>query len=56
MVRHGRVPMSFRRAPPAHPVSIIFDGEPLTASRGESVAAALVGAGKLAIARSPSFI
>ncbi len=47
--------MPFRRAPPAHPITITFDREALPASRGESVAAALLGAGKLAIARSPKF-
>jgi sarcosine oxidase subunit alpha len=37
------------------PVSIRFDGETVVAERGEPVAAALVAAGRLAIARSPKF-
>ena len=37
------------------PVTITLDGEPLLAERGEPVAAALVAAGKMVIARSPKF-
>lgn len=37
------------------PVTITLDGEPILAERGEPVAAALVAAGKLMIARSPKF-
>jgi sarcosine oxidase subunit alpha len=47
--------MSFRSAPPADPITITLDGERLSASRGESVAASLMGAGKVAIARSSKF-
>lgn len=38
-----------------HPVRITFDGKAITAERGEPIAAALVAAGKLSIARSPKF-
>jgi sarcosine oxidase subunit alpha len=38
-----------------NPVVIRFDGDEVEAERGEPVAAALVAAGKLAIARSPKF-
>ena len=37
------------------PVTITLDGEPVLAERGEPVAAALVAAGKLMLARSPKF-
>jgi sarcosine oxidase subunit alpha len=37
------------------PVTIRFDGDDIAAERGEPIAAALVAAGKLAIARSPKF-
>lgn len=37
------------------PVTITLDGEPILAERGEPVAAALVAAGKMTIARSPKF-
>ena len=37
------------------PVTITLDGEPIPAERGEPVAAALIAAGKLMIARSPKF-
>jgi sarcosine oxidase, subunit alpha len=37
------------------PVTITLDGEPVLAERGEPVAAALLAAGKLMIARSPKF-
>lgn len=40
---------------PKDAVTIRFDGEPILAERGEPVAAALVAAGKLTIARSPKF-
>ena len=38
-----------------NPVSITFDGETLPAERGEPLAAAIVAAGRLSIARSPKF-
>ena len=38
-----------------NPVTIRFDGDDVRAERGEPIAAALVDAGKLAIARSPKF-
>jgi sarcosine oxidase subunit alpha len=37
------------------PVTIRFDGDEVRAERGEPIAAALVDAGKLAVARSPKF-
>jgi len=37
------------------PVTITLDGAPIVAERGEPVAAALVAAGKMVIARSPKF-
>ncbi len=37
------------------PVTILFDGEPVVAQRGEPVAVALVAGGHLALARSPKF-
>jgi len=37
------------------PVTIQFDGDDVRAERGELIAAALIDAGKLAIARSPKF-
>ncbi|MDB4941530.1 MAG: Sarcosine oxidase alpha subunit [Labilithrix sp.] len=37
------------------PVTITLDGEPIVAERGEPVAAALLGADRLVIARSPKF-
>lgn len=40
---------------PNNPVTIHFDGEPIVAERGEPIAAALLAAGKLTIARSPKF-
>lgn len=36
-------------------VTLLFDGEPIEAERGEPVAAALVASGRLAVARSPKF-
>ncbi len=47
-----RVP---RATPFVNPVTLQFDGESIVAERGEPVAAALVAAGKLALARSPKF-
>ncbi len=51
--------MSFRVAMPGAPavtmVTITLDGEKVEARRGEPVAAALVGGGHLALARSPKF-
>ena len=44
-----------RLRPPRDPVTIHFDGQPVPAERGEPVAAALVAAGHLALARSPKF-
>jgi sarcosine oxidase subunit alpha len=44
-----------RLAPPLDPVTVLLDGEPVIAERGEPVAAALVAAGHLALARSPKF-
>jgi sarcosine oxidase subunit alpha len=44
-----------RDAPPKKPVTIVFDGERLVAEEGEPIAAALVAAGKLQLARSPKF-
>ena len=42
-----------RRRPPADPVTIYLDGEPVPAERGEPLAAALVAADKTILARSP---
>ncbi len=39
----------------ANPITITFEGKPLEAEAGSSVAAALVGAGDLALARSSKF-
>jgi sarcosine oxidase subunit alpha len=44
-----------RVRPPTDPVPITFDGEEILAQRGEPIAAALVAAGKLVVARSPKF-
>ncbi|MBX3190163.1 MAG: (2Fe-2S)-binding protein [Labilithrix sp.] len=44
-----------RVAPLRDPVTITLDGEPIVAERGEPIAAALVAAGKLMVARSPKF-
>lgn len=44
-----------REAPPKKPVTIVFDGERIQAEEGEPIAAALVAAGKLQLARSPKF-
>jgi sarcosine oxidase subunit alpha len=44
-----------RLAPPRAPVTMLFDGAPVVAERGEPVAVALVAAGHLALARSPKF-
>jgi sarcosine oxidase subunit alpha len=44
-----------RTLPLRDPVTITFDGEPIKAERGEPVVAALVAAGKIALARSPKF-
>jgi sarcosine oxidase subunit alpha len=44
-----------RLAPPHAPVTMLFDGAPVVAERGEPVAVALVAAGHLALARSPKF-
>ncbi|MBS2016836.1 MAG: (2Fe-2S)-binding protein [Deltaproteobacteria bacterium] len=47
--------MSGRIRPLRDPVTITLDGSSLQAERGEPVAAALVAAGKLVLARSPKF-
>jgi sarcosine oxidase subunit alpha len=47
--------MAGRFTPPRDPVTITLDGERVTAERGEPVAAALIAAGKLTLARSPKF-
>ncbi len=44
-----------RTRPLTHPVTVTLDGEPLQAERGEPLAAALIAAEKLTIARSPKF-
>lgn len=44
-----------RTSPLTSPVTITLDGEPILAERGEPVAAALVAAGKMMLARSPKF-
>ncbi len=41
--------------PLRNPVSFVFDGEPVEAERGEPIAASLIAAGRLALARSPKF-
>lgn len=47
--------MPGRAAPPQDPVSLTLDGARVVAQRGEPVAASLVGAGLLSLARSPKF-
>jgi sarcosine oxidase subunit alpha len=42
-------------SPPRDPVTLTLDGERVVAERGEPVAAALIAAGKLTLARSPKF-
>ncbi|MDP9035794.1 MAG: FAD-dependent oxidoreductase [Myxococcota bacterium] len=44
-----------RLRPPRDPVALLFDGETTIADRGEPLAAALVAAGHLTLARSPKF-
>jgi sarcosine oxidase subunit alpha len=44
-----------RTSPLRDPVTITLDGDPIAAERGEPIAAALIAAGKLMIARSPKF-
>jgi sarcosine oxidase subunit alpha len=44
-----------RLAAPRDPVTIRLDGEEVVAERGEPVAVALVGDGRIALARSPKF-
>jgi sarcosine oxidase subunit alpha len=44
-----------RTRPLRDPVTILFDGDAVPAERGEPVAAALVAAGKIALARSAKF-
>ena len=46
-------PMFRRRKPPAFPVTIYLDGDPLPAERGEPLAAALLASDKTILARSP---
>lgn len=43
------------RLPPTHPVTVTLDGEPILAQQGEPLAAAIVGAGEVNVARSPKF-
>jgi sarcosine oxidase subunit alpha len=47
--------MPFRARPPASPVHVVYDGETVVAAKGEPVAASLVAAGRLALARSTKF-
>jgi sarcosine oxidase subunit alpha len=47
--------MPFRARATLEPVRLTFDGEAFEASKGESVAAALVAGGRLSIARSSKF-
>ena len=47
--------MAFRARGTLEPVQVVLDGTALEAAEGEPVAAALVAAGRLAIARSPKF-
>lgn len=53
----GSIDGSFglRTTAPRNPVRITLDGTELVAERGEPVAAALVAAGKIVLARSPKF-
>jgi sarcosine oxidase subunit alpha len=44
-----------RTEPIRDPVTIVLDGEPVQAERGEPVAATLIAAGKIALARSAKF-
>ena len=44
-----------RTRPLTHPVTLTLDGSEIQAERGEPVAASLVAAGKLVVARSPKF-
>src|SRR5690348_5774309 len=44
-----------RLGPLKHPVTLTLDGEPFQAEGGEPLAAALIAAEKLTIARSPKF-
>ena len=44
-----------RIRPIENPVTLTLDGEAITAERGEPIAAALLAAGKVGIARSPKF-
>ncbi len=44
-----------RVRPLRHPVTLTLDGEEVVAEQGEPVAAALVAAGKIPVARSPKF-
>src|SRR5215470_6587200 len=47
--------MAGRLAPLSSPIHLTFDGVEIPASSGEPVAVSLVGAGHLALARSPKF-
>jgi sarcosine oxidase, subunit alpha len=47
--------MSFRAQAPREPIQIRYDGEAVTASKGEPLAASLVAAGRLGVARSTKF-
>lgn len=44
-----------RTSDPKHPVTMTFDGAELTAEDGEPIAASLIAAGHLGVARSPKF-
>jgi sarcosine oxidase subunit alpha len=44
-----------RLRPPSHPVTIHLDGDPVLADEGEPLAASLLAAGYVALARSPKF-
>ncbi len=55
MRARARYKSRVRTAPIRDAVTIVFDGEPIQAERGEPVAATLIAAGKLALARSAKF-
>jgi len=47
--------LAFRLRDPVDPVTVTLDGDRITAERGEPLAASLVSAGELVLARSPKF-
>src|SRR5579859_3134507 len=47
------VGMARRLSPPRHPVDFELDGERITGDKGEPLAFSLIGAGKVALCRSP---